>query len=244
MSQIRLLLGLDQVRIAVSGAAPVAPEILTFMLALGIPVCEVGDVGGACIAPFSPPGQTRIGTVGKAIPGVQLKLAGDGKLLLRGPIVMKGYRHDPAATAGAIDPGGWLHTGDLAAIDADGYVTITGRKKDLIINAAAKNISPANIEGAVLAASPLIAYAVAAGDRRPYLVALIVLDPDAAATFAAQPASPTPPPPSWPITRPSAPRSARRSRPPTASCPGWSRSSGSPSCQSPGIPAVARSPPP
>ena len=187
MSQIRLLLGLDQVRLALSGAAPVAPEILTFMLALGIPVCEAWGMSECSgIGTFSPPGQARIGTVGKAIPGVQLKLASDGELLLRGPIVMKGYRHDPAATADAIDAGGWLHTGDLAAIDADGYVTITGRKKDLIINAAGKNISPATIEGAVLAASPLIAYAMAVGDRRPYLVALIALDPDAAAAFAAQ----------------------------------------------------------
>jgi long-chain acyl-CoA synthetase len=125
---------------------------------------------------------------------VQLKLAGDGELLLRGPMVMKGYRNDPAATAEAIDPGGWLHTGDLASIDTDGYVTITGRKKELIINAAGKNISPAGIEGAVLAVSPLIAHAVAVGDRRPYLVALIVLDPEAAALFAAQHgiADPTP----------------------------------------------------
>lgn len=139
-----------------------------------------------CIGTASPPGAIRVGTVGKALPGVQLKLAGDGELLLRGPTVMKGYRKNPAATAEAIDAGGWLHTGDLAAIDADGYVTITGRKKDLIINAAGKNISPAAIETAVLAASPLIGYAAAVGDRRPYLVALIVLDPDAAAAFAAR----------------------------------------------------------
>lgn len=117
---------------------------------------------------------------------MQLKLAGDGELLLRGPTVMKSYRNDPARTAEAIGPGGWLHTGDLAAIDDDGYVTITGRKKDLIINAAGKNISPAGIESAVLAASLLIAQVVAVGDRRPYVVALIVLDPDAAAAFAAR----------------------------------------------------------
>ena len=99
---------------------------------------------------------------------------------------MKGYRNDPARTAEAIDPGGWLHTGDLAAIDEDGYVTITGRKKELIINAAGKNLSPAAIESAMLAASLLIAQVVAVGDRRPYIVALIALDPDAAAAFAAQ----------------------------------------------------------
>ena len=187
LSKIRLLLGLDQVRAAVSGAAPIAPEILKFMLALGIPVAEVWGMSEcSCIGTANPPDAIRIGTVGKAIPGVQLKLAGDGELLLRGPIVMKGYRNDPARTAEAIDPGGWLHTGDLAAIDEDGYVTITGRKKELIINAAGKNMSPAAIESAALAASLLIAQVVAVGDRRPCIVALIALDPDAAAAFAAQ----------------------------------------------------------
>ena len=187
LSKIRLLLGLDQVRAAVSGAAPIAPEILKFMLALGIPVAEVWGMSEcSCIGTANPPDAIRIGTVGKAIPGVQLKLAGDGELLLRGPIVMKGYRNDPARTAEAIDPGGWLHTGDLAAIDEDGYVTITGRKKELIINAAGKNVSPAAIESAALAASLLIAQVVAVGDRRPCIVALIALDPDAAAAFAAQ----------------------------------------------------------
>jgi long-chain acyl-CoA synthetase len=195
MSQIRLLLGLDQVRAAISGAAPIAPEILKFMLALGIPIAEVWGMSEcSCIGTANPPDAIRIGTVGKAIPGVQLKLADDGELLLRGPIVMNGYRNDPARTAETIDPGGWLHTGDLAAIDDDGYVTITGRKKELIINAAGKNMSPAAIEGAVLAASLLIAQVVAIGDRRPFIVALIALDPDTAAAFAAQHgiADPTP----------------------------------------------------
>jgi long-subunit acyl-CoA synthetase (AMP-forming) len=187
MSQIRFLLGLDQVRLAVSGAAPVAPEVLKFMHALGLPVAEVwGMSETSCVGTANPPGEIRIGTVGKAIPGVQLALAQDGELLLRGPTVMKGYHKDPAGTAEAIDPDGWLHTGDLASIDDDGYVRITGRKKDLIINAAGKNMSPSAIEGAVLAASPLIAQVVAVGDRRPYIVALIVLDPEAAAMFAAR----------------------------------------------------------
>jgi long-subunit acyl-CoA synthetase (AMP-forming) len=156
------------------------------MLALGIPVAEIWGMSECSLGTVNPPGAIRIGTVGKAIPGVQLRLAGDGELLLRGPAVMKGYRNDPARTAEAIDPGGWLHTGDLAAIDDDGYVTITGRKKELIINAAGKNMSPISIEGAVLAASLLIAQAVAVGDRRPYIVALIVLDPEAAVAFAAR----------------------------------------------------------
>ena len=186
LSEIRLALGLDQVRFATCGGAPVAPESLKFMLALGIEVAEIWGMSECGLGTVNPPGAIRIGTVGPAIPGVQLRLGGDGELLLRGPMVMRGYRHDPAATAQAIDPGGWLHTGDLATIDADGYVTITSRKKELIINAAGKNMSPANIEGGVLAASPLIAYVVAAGDRRPYITALIVLDPDAAALYAAQ----------------------------------------------------------
>jgi long-subunit acyl-CoA synthetase (AMP-forming) len=186
LSKVRSMLGLDQIRLAVSGAAPVAPEVLTFMHALGIPVAEVwGMSESSCIGTANPPDAIRIGTVGKAIPGVQLTLAEDGELLLRGPTVMKGYHHDPAGTAQAIDPDGWLHTGDLASIDDDGYVRIIGRKKELIINAAGKNMSPSAIEGAVLAASPLIAQAVAIGDRRPYIVALIALDPEAAAMFAA-----------------------------------------------------------
>jgi long-subunit acyl-CoA synthetase (AMP-forming) len=186
LSKIRCALGLDQVRFAWSGAAPIAPEVLEFMLALGIPVAEGWGMSECLIGTINPPDAIRIGTVGTAVPGVQLSLAGDGELLVRGPTVMKGYHHDPAKTAEAIDPDGWLHTGDLATIDTDGYVTITGRKKELIINAAGKNISPANIQNAVLAASPLIAHAVAIGDRRPYITALIALDPDAAALFAAQ----------------------------------------------------------
>jgi long-subunit acyl-CoA synthetase (AMP-forming) len=186
LSKLRLALGLDQVRVAVCGAAPVAPEVLTFMLALGIPVTEGWGMSECLLGTVNPPGAIRFGTVGKPVPGVEVAVAGDGELLLRGPTVMKGYRHDLAATAEAIGPGRWLHTGDLASIDGDGYVTITGRKKELIINAAGKNMSPSKIENAVLAASLLIAHVVAIGDRRPYLVALIVLDPAAAAAFAAQ----------------------------------------------------------
>jgi long-subunit acyl-CoA synthetase (AMP-forming) len=186
LSKIRSAAGLDQVRIAICGAAPIAPEILRFMLGLGIQITEVWGMSEvSCIGTANPPGAIRIGTVGTAIPGVELKLAVDGELLVRGPTVMKGYRGDPAKTAEAIDPGGWLHTGDIATIDDDGYVRIVDRKKDLIINAAGKNISPANIETAILAGSPLIAQVVAIGDRRPYVVALIVLDPEAATAFAA-----------------------------------------------------------
>ena len=105
-----------------------------------------------------------------------MRLGDDGELLVRGPVVMKGYRGDPQATAEAIDADGWLHTGDLGRFDADGYLTIVDRKKDIIINAAGKNMSPANIEAAIKSESPLIGHVVAFGDRRPYNVALIVLD--------------------------------------------------------------------
>jgi long-subunit acyl-CoA synthetase (AMP-forming) len=117
-----------------------------------------------------------MGTVGKALPGVELKLLDDGELLVRAPLVMKGYRGDPERTAEALDADGWLHSGDIATIDGDGYVRIVDRKKELIINSAGKNMSPANIELKLRAASPLIAHAVCIGDRRPYNVALIVLD--------------------------------------------------------------------
>ena len=194
LSTIRFALGLDQVRFAFCGAAPIAPDVLEFMLGLGIPVVEGWGMSECLIGTINPPGAIRLGTVGKPLPGIEIKLAGDGELLLRGPTVMKGYRNNPAMTAEAISPGGWLRTGDLAAIDADGYVTITGRKKELIITAAGKNISPASIQNAILAASPLIAHTVAIGDRRPYITALIVLDPDTTAAFAAQHAIPDPAP--------------------------------------------------
>jgi long-subunit acyl-CoA synthetase (AMP-forming) len=122
--------------------------------------------------------------VGVALPGYELRLAPDGELLSRGITTMKGYRHDPEKTAEAIDADGWMHTGDVATID-DGYVTIVDRKKELIINSGGKNMSPANIEAKLKSADLLIGQAVAIGDRRPYNVALIVLDPDACAAYAA-----------------------------------------------------------
>jgi long-subunit acyl-CoA synthetase (AMP-forming) len=130
----------------------------------------------SCFATMNPPQQIRLGTVGKALPGVELRLLDDGELLVRAPLVMKGYRNDPQRTAEALDADGWLHSGDVAEIDGDGYVRIVDRKKELIINSAGKNMSPANIELTLRAASPLIAHAVCVGDRRPYNVALLVLD--------------------------------------------------------------------
>ena len=138
----------------------------------------------SCCAAINPPGDIRVGTVGTAIPGVQLRLADDGELLVRGPTVMRGYRNMPEQTAEAL-AGGWMHTGDVATIDDDGYVRIVDRKKELIINSAGKNMSPANIEQTLKAADGLIGQAVCIGDRRPYNVALLVLDPDVAAGRAA-----------------------------------------------------------
>jgi long-subunit acyl-CoA synthetase (AMP-forming) len=186
LSKVRALLGLDRVRIAATGAAAIDPEALEFVLALGIPCCELWGMSElSCAATLNPPDAIRIGTVGVAVKHAELSLAEDGELLVRGPLVMKGYRNDPEKTAEAIDADGWLHTGDIATIDADGYVRIVDRKKELIINAAGKNMSPANIEGAVKVSCPIVGSAVAVGDDRPFVVALITLDPDMSVAFAA-----------------------------------------------------------
>jgi long-subunit acyl-CoA synthetase (AMP-forming) len=165
-----------------SGAAPTPVEVLEFYDALGIPICEVwGMSETACIATTNRPGATKYGSVGQVIDGVELRLEADGELLCRGATVMRGYRNRPDLTGEAIDADGWLHTGDVARIDEDGYVWIVDRKKELIINAAGKNMSPANIEAQLKSAGPLIGQACVIGDRRPYNVALLVLDPDAGA---------------------------------------------------------------
>jgi long-subunit acyl-CoA synthetase (AMP-forming) len=134
----------------------------------------------------NPPDKVKIGTVGPAAPGVEVRLGEDGELLLRSPVVMVGYRGQPERTAEAIDADGWLHTGDIAVMDDDGYVTIVDRKKELIINAAGKNMSPANIESTLKGASPLIGQTCVIGDARPFNTALIVLDADFAPAWAAQ----------------------------------------------------------
>ena len=184
---LRARLGLDRVEHLGGGAAPMPIDVLRYFEALGLPIAEawgMSELAGAGTA--NPPGAMRHGTCGTALPGVELKLADDAELLVRGPIVMRGYRGDPAATAAAIDDDGWLRTGDVAHIDDDGYVSIVDRKKELIISAGGKNMSPANIESGLVGSSPLIAHAVAIGDRRPYVTALVVLDPDAAVDFAAE----------------------------------------------------------
>jgi long-chain acyl-CoA synthetase len=182
---VRARLGLQECEWLVIGGAPTPPELLRFFADLGLELCEVlGMSETSCVITCNPPGRVKIGTCGPAIRGVELRCAADGELLVRSAMVMAGYRRDPQQTAEAIDGDGWLHTGDIAELDADGYVTVVDRKKELIINAAGKNMSPANIEAALKSAHPLIGQAVAIGDRRPYNVALIVLDPDVCAAFA------------------------------------------------------------
>jgi len=187
LAELRARVGLDQLLIANVGAAPTPRETIEFFLAMGVPLAELWGLSettgvGAC----NLPGAIRLGTVGPAAPGVELKLAEDGEVLMRGGTVMSGYRNDPEKTAEAIDSEGWLHTGDVGEFDADGYLRIVDRKKELIINAAGKNMSPANIEAKIKAASPLIGQVCAVGDNRPYNVALIVLDTDFAPVFAQQ----------------------------------------------------------
>jgi long-subunit acyl-CoA synthetase (AMP-forming) len=182
LSTIRAMLGLDQVESFVVGAAPTPPEVLEFFLALGIEIRETwGMSETTAITTLNPPGGVRVGTVGPPIPNTEVKLAEDGEVMVRGPQVMAGYRNLPEKTAEALGEDGWLRTGDIGEFDEAGYLRIIDRKKELIINAAGKNMSPANIEAKLKAATPLIAQAVAIGDNRPYNVALIALDAESLA---------------------------------------------------------------
>ena len=184
---IRAKLGFDRCQSYIIGAAPAPLEVFEFFAAIGIPICEVwGMSETASIATLVPREDLRFGTVGRSIPGVELKLADDGEVLVRGATVMAGYRNQPEKTAETIDGDGWLHTGDIGTLSEDGFLKIVDRKKELIINAAGKNMSPANIEQQLKQGSPLIGQAITIGDMRPYNVALIVLDPDACAAFASQ----------------------------------------------------------
>jgi long-subunit acyl-CoA synthetase (AMP-forming) len=186
-SKLRAMLGLDQAIAVNVGAAPTPVEVVEFFHALGIELSELWGMSETCGAgTCNRPGHVKIGTVGPAAPGVELKLADDGEVLLRSEVVMLGYRNSPDKTAEAIDPDGWLHTGDIGEIDDEGFLKIVDRKKELIINAAGKNMSPANIEAALKTGSPLIGQAATIGDAKPYNTALIVLDADFAPQWAAQ----------------------------------------------------------
>jgi long-chain acyl-CoA synthetase len=185
LGQVAGWLGLDEAIAVNAGAAPTPPEVITFFHAINVPLGELWGMSETCgVGLVNPPDRIKIGTVGPPVPGVEVKLAEDGELLMRADCVMQGYRNLPDKTAEALDSDGWLHTGDIAEIDEDGYVSIVDRKKEIIINAAGKNMSPANIESTLKAASPVIGQAAVIGDRRPYNTALIVLDADAAPVLA------------------------------------------------------------
>jgi long-chain acyl-CoA synthetase len=182
--RFRERLGLDEVKIAASGAAPIAAEVLRFFHAIGIPILEVyGLTEGCAVGTIVRPDRIKIGTVGLAYPGVELRLAEDGEILLRSGHVFAGYYKDPDLTREAVDADGWLHSGDIGCLDANGFLTIVDRKKDIIITAGGKNISPSNLENA-LKHRPLIGQAMVVGDRRPYLVALLTLDEAAVRQWA------------------------------------------------------------
>jgi long-chain acyl-CoA synthetase len=183
--EIRRRLGFDELTAAVTGAAPCPPAVIEFYAAIGIPLREVYGLSETTgVVSLAAADDVRPGTVGPPLPSLKVKLAEDGELLVRGPLLMAGYRNRPEATAEAIDADGWLHTGDIARTEADGHLRIVDRKKELIINAAGKNMSPANIEARLKEGSPLIGQACAIGNGRPYNVALIVLDPAVAASYA------------------------------------------------------------
>jgi long-chain acyl-CoA synthetase len=184
-AKLKPAIGLGRARICLSGAAPIAPSVLEFFTGLDLLIHEVyGQSEDSGPTSFNLPGKTNIGSVGQPVPGVEVRIAADGEILVRGPNVFLGYYKDPAATAETLIDG-WLHSGDLGQLDADGFLHITGRKKEIIITAGGKNITPKNIEAA-LKESPLINEATVIGDRRKYLTALLTIDPEAGATFAAE----------------------------------------------------------
>jgi long-chain acyl-CoA synthetase len=182
LSKIRGLFG-GNLRLAVSGAAPISPEILRFFDAAGVLVLEGwGMTETSTAATVSSPEEFKVGTIGKPFPGCEVKIAGDGEILVKGPNVFQGYYKNEEATRETIVDG-WLHTGDIGEIDADGFIKITGRKKDIIITAGGKNITPANLENEIKQ-HPLVSQCVVVGDRKPYLVALVTLDPEDAVAYA------------------------------------------------------------
>ena len=181
---LREKLGMSRCRTALSGAAPIAPQVLDYFRRLGVPIREgYGQTENTAVCTYTPADDVRIGTVGKAAPGVEIRIGEGGEILTRSAGVFQGYYKDPEATADTIDADGWLHTGDVGELDDDGFLTITDRKKDIIITAGGKNISPSEIENK-LKVSPFVREAVVIGDRRKYLVALIGIEGDTVGDWA------------------------------------------------------------
>jgi long-chain acyl-CoA synthetase len=181
---LRERLGLTRVRWAGSGAAPIAPQVLEFFWAIGVPIRELyGQTEGTALATFTPEHEVRIGTVGKAVPGAEIRIADDGEILVRSPGVFAGYYRNEDATRATVDADGWLHSGDVGTLDADGFLTITDRKKDIIITSGGKNISPSWIENS-LKVSAYVREAIVIGDRRKYVTALIGIEFDTVGDWA------------------------------------------------------------
>ena len=184
LRNLRRMIGLDRARRGTTGAAPISPELIRWFGAIGVPLVEgYGMTESAGVATANRVEDNRIGTVGPAIPGVEMRLAETGEILLRGPCVFKGYWNKPEKTAETVDAEGWLHTGDVGRIGNDGALTITGRVKDIIITAGGKNITPAEIESR-MKFSPFISDAVVIGDKRKYLTALVMIDQENVEKFA------------------------------------------------------------
>ena len=182
LSKIRALFG-GRIKNCVTGAAPINPEILRFFDAAGVLILEGwGMTETSTAATVARPDAFKFGKVGRAFAGCEIKIADDGEILVRGPNIFQGYYKNEEATRETLE-GGWLHTGDIGELDEDGYLSITGRKKDIIITAGGKNITPANLE-AEIKQSPYVSQCVVIGDRRPYLVALITLDMEECAKLA------------------------------------------------------------
>jgi long-subunit acyl-CoA synthetase (AMP-forming) len=189
-SKVRERLGLDRARICAVSAAPIAVETLEYFLSLGIPIMEIygmSEVTGP--GTMSLPGAYRTGRAGRALAGTEIKIAADGEILMRGPHVFKGYYKSEAATRETLDAQGFVHSGDIGELDADGYLRVTDRKKELIITAGGKNVAPQLLEGK-LRQLPAVSQAVAIGDQRPCIVALLTLDPGRVAAAAQAAGSP------------------------------------------------------
>ncbi len=189
-SRVREAVGLDQLRVALTGAAPISADLLGWFRAIGVPLSEIYGLSESTAVTNWEPHRLKIGTVGPAVPGGECRIAEDGEILYRGGNVFAGYLGEPDKTAETIDADGWLHTGDVGSLDADGHLTITGRIKELIVTAGGKNISPANLEAAVKTI-PLVDQAAAIGDHRKFVSALVTLDADVAPGWAAERGLPT-----------------------------------------------------
>jgi len=179
ISKIHAGLGLDELVLAVTGAAPISRGTLDFFASVGIVIYEAYGMSETTgIVTFSRYREPHFGTVGRAVIGVEVQTAEDGEIIAKGPTMTKGYLHDPEKTAELISPDGWVHTGDLGVIDENGYLRITGRKKDILVTAGGKNVAPAEME-AYINQIPGVGQVVVLGDKQPYLTALITLDPEA-----------------------------------------------------------------